>query len=136
MIIPSSDSSVRRVEGSGCDPAQVLRIEREMEEVTVFYRPNTMRAEELSRNPVANALAVTFLMQSEQVLIKASCLCSVRTSPTSTPLPASFSMLRFRSRVACTCCQPCVLIGEQARLRMLQLLKTMYVNKVQRGMSV
>ena len=46
---------------------QVLRIEREMEEVTVFYRPNTMRAEELSRNPVANALAVTFLMQSEQV---------------------------------------------------------------------
>ena len=46
---------------------QVLRIERESEEVTVFYRPNTMRAEELSRNPVANALAVTFLMVSEQV---------------------------------------------------------------------
>ena len=33
----------------------------------MFYRPNTMRAEELSRNPVANALAVTFLMVSEQV---------------------------------------------------------------------
>ena len=47
---------------------QVLRIERESEEVTVFYRPNTMHAEELSRNPVANALAVTFLMVSEQVL--------------------------------------------------------------------
>ena len=45
----------------------MLRIERESEEVTVYYRPNTMRVEELSRNPVANALAVTFLMQTEQV---------------------------------------------------------------------
>lgn len=45
----------------------MLRIEREMEEVTVFYRPNIMHVEELSRNPVANALAVTFLMHSEQV---------------------------------------------------------------------
>ena len=50
---------------------QVLRIERESEEVTVFYRPNTMRVEELSRNPVANALAVTFLMPSEQVSTQA-----------------------------------------------------------------
>ena len=33
----------------------------------MYYRPNTMRVEELSRNPVANALAVTLLMQTEQV---------------------------------------------------------------------
>lgn len=47
--------------------AQVLRLEREGEEVTVFYRPNSLCIEELSKNPVANALAVTFLLPSEQV---------------------------------------------------------------------
>ncbi|EIE19775.1 hypothetical protein COCSUDRAFT_44590 [Coccomyxa subellipsoidea C-169] len=45
--------------------SQVLRIEREAEEVTVFYRPNSLGVEELSRNPVANALAVTFLLSTE-----------------------------------------------------------------------
>ena len=48
---------------------KVLRIEREGEEVTVFYRPNSLCIEELSRNPVANALAVTFLLPSEQVTV-------------------------------------------------------------------
>jgi hypothetical protein len=45
----------------------VLRIEREGEEVTVFYRPNSLCLEELSRSPVANALAVTFLLPGETV---------------------------------------------------------------------
>ncbi|BDA46825.1 probable SEC14-like protein 2 at C-terminar half [Coccomyxa sp. Obi] len=45
--------------------SQVVRIEREAEEVTVFYRPNSLSVEELSRNPVANSLAVTFLLNTE-----------------------------------------------------------------------
>ena len=49
---------------------QVVRIEREAEEVTVFYRPNSLSVEELSRNPVANSLAVTFLLSTETVLTR------------------------------------------------------------------
>lgn len=33
----------------------------------MFYRPNSLGVEELSRNPVANALAVTFLLSTETV---------------------------------------------------------------------
>lgn len=57
---------------------QVLRIEREAEEITVFYRPNSLGVEELSRNPVENALAVTFLISSEEVQ---SCPISLKLSP-------------------------------------------------------
>jgi hypothetical protein len=55
---------------------QVLRIEQESEEVTVFYRPNGLCIEELNKNPVANALAVTFLVSSYEVTIA---LCSSST---------------------------------------------------------
>lgn len=54
-------------EDTTCVLLQVVRIEREAEEVTVFYRPNSLGVEELSRNPVANALAVTFLLSTETV---------------------------------------------------------------------
>lgn len=71
----------------------MLRIERELEEVTVFYRPNTMRAEELSRNPVANALAVTFLMQSEQVHTRRPMATNTMHHHNSCALAASCSMV-------------------------------------------
>ena len=54
-------------EDTTCVLLQVVRIEREAEEVTVFYRPNSLGVEELSRNPVANALAVTLLLSTETV---------------------------------------------------------------------
>lgn len=58
---------------------QVIRIEREAEEVTVFYRPNSLSVEELSRNPVANSLAVTFLLSTETVRPK-KLLAAILTS--------------------------------------------------------